>query len=346
MSEFHSLQIAAIKRMTSQAVVLTIEIPESVKPLYSFLPGQYVTLELVIDGTPVRRSYSICSAPHEGTLQVGVKEVPQGLFSTYINQQIKVGDAIKVGLPEGRFTFEERQDPIPIMAIAAGSGITPIMSILKTVLHGSSLNPFTLVYGNKTPEETLFYKELQDLEDKYPEQLKVHWVFSKSNEKDAHFGRIDTALLNYALNQNSEAPERFYICGPEAMIRSSEQLLADKGVAKQHVLFELFTASSQAAKVTNAAAEGLLKITCDETVHTVKLIPNKTLLDIALQAKLDVPYSCQGGVCSSCIGKITEGKAEMQANQILTNEEVEEGLVLTCQAIAQTENISVDYDDV
>jgi ring-1,2-phenylacetyl-CoA epoxidase subunit PaaE len=346
MSEFHALQIAAIERMTSQSVVLTITVPENVRPKYKFLPGQYVSLELTIEGTTVRRSYSICSAPHEGALQVGVKEVPKGVFSTYVNQKLKVGDPIQVGLPEGRFIFEAVQDQVPIMAVAAGSGITPIMSILKSVLHHSSSLPFTLVYGNKTPNQTLFYKELRALEKDYPEQLKVHWVFSQSNEEGAHFGRIDTALLNYALKQSTPTPERFYLCGPEAMIHFSEQHLMEKGIAKEHVLFELFTASSASAEITDTAEKGVLKITCDETTHTLDLIPGKTLLDIALQAKLDVPYSCQGGVCSSCIGKITEGMAQMQSNQILTDEEIEEGLVLTCQAIAQTEKVSVDYDDV
>ena len=346
MSEFHALQIAAIDRLTSEAVALSIAVPEALVPKYQFRPGQYVSLELPIEGTTVRRSYSICSAPHEGILQVGVKEVPKGVFSTYVNQKLKVGDPIQVGLPEGRFIYEAERDQAPIMAVAAGSGITPIFSILKSVLHQNSSLHFTLVYGNKTPDQTLFYKELRSLEEAYPEQFKVHWIFSQANVEGAQFGRVDTAFLNYALNQAAVSPERFYLCGPEAMIRLSEQHLIEKNVPKENILFELFTASSQSTEVSDGVGKGTLKITCDEVVHTVELIPEKTLLDIALKAKLDVPYSCQGGVCSSCIGKITEGKAQMQTNQILTDEEIEEGLVLTCQAIAQSERVCVDYDDV
>lgn len=346
MSQFYSFNISAIDRNTADAVVLTLDVPVDLSSTFEYLAGQYISLELSIDGVPVRRSYSICSSPSSNLLQVGIKELPSGVFSTYANQKLQIGDQILVSAPEGRFVYTNKTTPSSIMAIAAGSGITPIMSILKSFLQEKEEGLFTLIYGNKTPEKTMFYKELRALEQAHPERLTIHWVFSQSNETEAHFGRIDQSILNYALNKNGAIPNRFYLCGPEILIRESEKLLKDKGVDEATILYELFTSSSEKNTIENSAQKGFLYLTCDEVTHALELVPDKTILDIALQAKLDVPYSCQGGVCSSCIGKITEGKAEMETNQILSEDEIQQGLVLTCQAIAQSESVRIDYDDV
>lgn len=342
MSEFNQMSVSAIDRITAESVVLTIAVPEELKPSYQFIAGQYISLELNIGGTNVRRSYSICSAPHSGLLQVGVKAVPQGVFSTYVNQRLIVGDQIIVGTPQGRFIWKRKSNSL--IAIAAGSGITPIMSIIKSALHDNPSASCTLLYGNKSPEKTMFYQELNALEEKHP-HFKIHWVYSQENIPNAQFGRIDTSFILYALNQSSFSPETVYLCGPEKMITLSETLLREKGISQENIFFELFTAAEK-TQVTNIAQKGFLEITCDEVIHKVELSPGKTLLEIALQAKIDVPYSCQGGVCSSCIGKITLGKATMEANQILTDDEIEQGLVLTCQAVAQSESVTVNYDEV
>jgi ring-1,2-phenylacetyl-CoA epoxidase subunit PaaE len=185
------------------------------------------------------------------------------------------------------------------------------------------------------------------LEKENPQRLKIHWAFTQANVADTHFGRIDTSLVNYLLKQTEDKlPEAFYLCGPESMIHIATDQLVKKGISKEQIFFELFTANKDTASVETSAEKGILTLTCDEVTHSIELVAGKTLLDIALQAKLDVPYSCQGGVCSSCIARVTDGKASMQSNQILTDEEVKEGLVLSCQAIAQTEQISLDYDDV
>ncbi len=346
MSQFYPLNVSAIDRSTPDAVVLTLEVPDALSSTFNYLAGQYISLELTINEVPVRRSYSICSSPSSNLLQVGVKEVPSGIFSSYVNQKLHVGDQLLVSPPEGRFVYPNKTSQSSVMAIAAGSGITPIMSILKSVLQEEQSASFTLVYGNKTPEKTMFYKELRALEQIHPKRLTIHWVFSQSNESGGHFGRIDQSILNYALNKKGRLPSSFYLCGPEALIRDSEKLLKDKGVEESAILHELFTTSSEKKEIENSAQKGLLYLTCDDVTHTLELVQNKTILDIALQAKLDVPYSCQGGVCSSCIGKITEGKAEMATNQILTEDEVKQGLVLTCQAVPQSESIRIDYDDV
>ena len=347
MSTFHSLTVSAIDRLTDKSVVVSLEVPENLIASFVFEAGQYISLEATIDKVVVRRSYSICSSPQSGNLQVGIKEVPGGVFSAYVNQILSVGDKFQVGIPEGRFTLKGSRQTKTVVGIAAGSGITPIMSLLKSVLLSNQDTSFVLLYGNKSPEETMFYDELLSLEKNHSKRLKIHWVFSQSNQVNSHFGRIDASLINYLIHQ-IEKPSKasFYLCGPEAMINMSSEELLKKGVSKENLFFELFSSNTNKAKVTEAAKKGLLSLTCDEVTHSLELIPGKTLLDIALQAKLDVPYSCQGGVCSTCIAKVTQGKAGMENNQVLTDEEVEEGLVLSCQAIAQTEHISLNYDDV
>ena len=346
MSQLFPMQIERVDRITPEAVVLSIEVPDKLKPLFVYKAGQYISLELSINNNNVRRSYSICSEPQLDLLQVGVKEVPNGIFSTYVNKRLKKGDDVKVGVPQGRFVLDPDEKQLPIMAIAAGSGITPIMSIVKTLLANSSKTPITLIYGNKSPEKTMFYEELCSLEKHHPEQLNIHWVFSETNAKEYKFGRIDSSFINTVFNNCSSRPLRFYLCGPEALIKLSKEHLIGLGINKQDILFELFSSSNYKSKVIGVADKGVLKITCDEMTHTLDLVPGKTLLEIALQAKLDVPYSCQGGVCSSCIGKITNGKASMEKNQILTDEEVNEGLVLSCQAIPQSNEVSLDFDEI
>ena len=347
MYTFHSLKVSSIDRLTDKSVIVSLGVPKNLTTSFVFEAGQYISLEATIDETLVRRSYSICSSPQSGNLQVGIKEVPGGVFSTYVNQSLSVGDEFKVGIPEGRFTIKESRRTEKFVGIAAGSGITPIMSLLKSVLLNDHDTSFVLLYGNKSPEETMFYDELLSLEKKYPDRFKINWVFSQSNHENSHFGRIDPSLINYLIRQ-IETPSKasFYLCGPEAMINMSTEELLEKGISKENLFFELFSSNTNKAKVTEAVKKGLLSLTCDEVTHSLELIPGKTLLDIALQAKLDVPYSCQGGVCSTCIAKVTQGKAGMESNQVLTDEEVEEGLVLSCQAIAQTEHISINYDDV
>ena len=346
MSRLNTLIVGAVERLTPQSVVISIDIPNHLSSSYVYLPGQYITLELEINGQTVRRSYSICSSPNSGLLQVGIKEVPNGIFSTYVNRKIKKGDEIKAGKPEGRFIFDPKNNSIPIMAIAAGSGITPIMSIIRSFLDSSPNIPFTLIYGNKTPEKTMFYDELKNLDDRF-ETLKIYWFFSEEKIDGAEFGRIDSAFFNYTLKNSSNSyPKLLYLCGPEKLIGYSKQFFLEKGFDEDNILFELFTSSIQGSHKNNDIEEGLLNIKYDDITHELMLNQNKTLLEIALNAKIDVPYSCQGGVCSSCIARVTEGKVDMTNNQILTDEEIQEGLILSCQAIPKSNKIKIDFDDV
>ena len=346
MSRLNTLIVGAVERLTPQSVVISLDVNNDLSSSYAYLAGQYISLELEINGNKVRRSYSICSSPISGLLQVGIKEVPNGIFSTYVNRKIKKGDEIKAGIPEGRFIFDSKNNSIPIMAVAAGSGITPIMSILRSFLDSTSDIPFTLIYGNKTPEKTMFYNELKSLEGRF-DALKIHWSFSEEKIDGAEFGRIDSAFLNYVLKNDPKSyPKLIYLCGPEKLIDSSKQFFLEKDFNENDILFELFTSSNQIPKQKNYIEEGLLYIKCDDVTHKLTLDQNKTLLEIALNEKIDVPYSCQGGVCSSCIARVSEGKVDMRNNQILTDEEINEGLILSCQAIPKSKKITIDFDDV
>lgn len=334
------LHIEKIDRLTSEAVQITFNIPQNLLEAYQYQAGQFVSLATEIEGEQVRRSYSICSAPHENRLSVGIKAIPDGVFSNHA-QSLEAGKVLEVGVPEGRFLY---QSEVPYqLGIAAGSGITPIISILKTHLEASPTHTFTLVYGNKSPEKTLFYSELLALEKNFSGRLQIHWIYSQSSESNAGFGRIDTGFLKNKLKDHPAQPA--YLCGPEALIQMSQECLQDMGFASDQILFELFFSSSTAETKAGAAGKGSLEIICDGETHQLELA-GESILDAALKNKIDVPYSCQGGVCSSCIAKVTEGKARMEANQILTDSEVADGLVLTCQAYAETSKIVVDYDDV
>ena len=345
MPEFNSFIVNSIKRITLDSVVLTLKIKPELKQFYNFSAGQYVTLELQIDGVIVRRSYSICSEPDVESFDVGIKKVQNGIFSTYVNEKLRINDSIKVGKPEGRFIWEPNENE-KIMAIAAGSGITPIMSIIKSVIKHSEKSSLTLIYCNKSPEKTMFYKELQLLAKHFPNRLNIHWTFTETNEKDANFGRVDENYINFVLNKNKIKPNKYFLCGPEKMIDLSKNFLIKKGISENQILFELFKETSNKKEINEASNSGFLNIKYDDVFYKLPLSAEKTILDIALQAKINVPYSCQGGVCCSCIAKITEGEAKMKSNQVLTDEEIREGLILTCQAVSISEKITIDYDDV
>ncbi len=350
MSSFYKLQIKEVKRETDQAVSIAFAIPDELKPAYQFVAGQYVNLKLTLDGEEIRRAYSICSAPDSGELRIAIKSVKNGHFSAFANQNLKVGDLIEVGQPEGKFTFEphpERQKNYA--AFVAGSGITPVMSILKSVLKHEKDSTFVLVYGNKTPESTIFYNELHELQLQYVGRFFVHFVFSQSKVDNELFGRIEKSAVNFVLKNKHKEKEfdKFYLCGPEEMINLVAQVLKENNVPDKNVKFELFSTTSVENKGA-ASHEGHTQITVlvDGEEATFEMSQKQTLLEAALKQGLDAPYSCQGGICSSCLARITSGTAEMKKNAILTDGEIAEGLILTCQAHPTSATITVDYDDV
>lgn len=350
MSDFYSLKIKEIIRETPKAVSIAFEIPEDLKSTFSFKAGQYITVRTHIDGKEVRRAYSLCSPPDGENFKVTVKEVEGGKFSVIANNKLKAGDTLEVHPPEGKFVFEpsEGDKPQTYAAFAAGSGITPILSILKTVLGKEPLSRFVLVYGNKTPDETIFFKELLQLQLKYPDRLFIEFVYSQCKEENCHYGRIDASTVNYVIRNKFKNEDfgKFYLCGPEQMIDLVKEVLLKNGVEEKRITFELFSTSDEGKVEADLEGVTKLSVVVDDEETTFSMPQTTTVLEAALDQGLDVPYSCQGGICSSCVARITEGEATMKKNSILVDSEIEEGLILTCQAHPTTPNLKVDYDDV
>lgn len=345
MSKAHSLRISDYRRETPSAVSIAFDVPSNLKETFAFHAGQYLTLEALINGEKVRRAYSICSSPQSGELRVAIKEVENGLFSGYANQSLQVGDTLEVFPPEGRFVFDSDLTQ-QIGAIAAGSGITPILSIAKTVLDRNSESTFALLYGNKTQEESIFFDEIAALKETYGARFSLYQTYSREKQKEALFGRIDAGTINYMLKHFQRPFDAFYICGPEPMIRTVNETLEAREVPESNIFFELFTPAKPAVKEVFDGQNTQVTLVLDEVATPFEMRSSTTLLEAALSQKIEAPYSCQGGVCSTCIARITEGTAEMTQNQILTDSEVADGLVLTCQAHPTSATIKVDYDDV
>jgi ring-1,2-phenylacetyl-CoA epoxidase subunit PaaE len=350
MHSFYKLQIKEVKHETANAISVAFAIPAELKSAYQFTAGQYVNLKLTLDGQEIRRAYSVCSSPTSAELRITIKSVKNGHFSKFANENLKVGDILEVGQPEGKFTFEPSfSNQKNYAGFVAGSGITPVMSILKSVLESEPKSTFVLVYGNKSPEETIFHNELHELHLKYVGRFFVHYVFSQAKAEGELFGRIDKSAVNFVLNNKykEKAFDKFYLCGPEEMINLVSDVLKEHNIADKNIKFELFSSSTK----ENTSAEshsGHTKITImvDDEETTFEMSQKQTLLEAALKQGIDAPYACQGGICSSCLARISKGTAEMKKNSILTDKEVAEGLVLTCQAHPTSSEIVVDFDDV
>ena len=354
MSSFYKLNIKEVRRETPDAVSILFNVPLEFKDIYKFTAGQYLNLKLTLDGTEIRRAYSICSAPDSGELRIAVKAVSNGVFSQFANMQLKEGNTLEVGTPEGKFTFEpDANRQKNYAAFAAGSGITPILSIIRSVLSVESKSTFLLVYGNKSPESTIFYEQLHDLQLQYVGRFFVHFIYSQAKVGGDLFGRIEKSTVNFVLNNKHKelSFDKFYLCGPEEMINTVSHVLREQNIKESAIKFELFSTAATTTSAEAVAAksiEGHTKITImvDSDETTFEMSHKQTILEAALKQGLDAPYSCQGGICSSCLARITSGTAVMKKNAILTDGEIAEGLILTCQAHPTSNTVSVNYDDV
>lgn len=350
MSSFYKLAIKEIIRETADAVSILFNVPEELQSNYSFVAGQYVNLKVTLDGQEIRRAYSICAAPQSGELRIAVKSVKNGFFSKFANEKLSVGNVIEVGTPEGKFMFEPKADRQKnYAAFVAGSGITPVFSIIKSVLEEEPNSTFVLVYGNKSEKETIFHNQLHNLQLQYVGRLFVQYVYSQSTADNALLGRIDHTTVNYVLKSKHAEMEfsKYFLCGPEEMIQIVTAALKENNVSDSDIKFELFSTSSSGSKAdVGASGHTSISILVDDEETTFEMSQQQTVLEAALKQGLDVPYSCQGGICSSCICKITEGAAEMKKNQILSDAEVAEGLTLACQAYPTTATIKIDFDAV
>lgn len=352
---FHQLTVSDVNRETPECVSVAFALTDDLREKYKFLPGQYLTFKFMEAGEEIRRSYSICASPYDGELRVAIKEVPGGAFSTHANRSLKVGDVLDVMMPMGNFILEPNANAKnQYVAFAAGSGITPIMSIIKSVLQGEPNSSFLLFYGNRSSATIIFKDALDDLKNEYLNRLEVHHILSREDQgSDLLFGRIDGTKVSSCAAKffTSNAIAAYYLCGPAEMISDASQTLESLGVDKKKVHFELFTSAGVADKVDHLAQKTSAKILSSVTIildgeetHFDVSSTGKTVLDAALDAGADVPFACKGAVCCTCRAKIIEGTAEMEMNYALMDDEVADGYILTCQSHPTSPKLVVSYD--
>jgi ring-1,2-phenylacetyl-CoA epoxidase subunit PaaE len=352
---FHSLQICSIEHETVDSVTIGFHIPDNLKALYKYIQGQNITLKTTIEGKEVRRSYSICKAPYENEICIAIKKIPGGLFSNYALQQLKVNDWLDVLPPTGKFnTPLDALQQKNYVAFAAGSGITPIFSIIKQTLKVEPKSTFTLVYGNKTKNSTLFFEALEGIKNTYLQRFNLIHVLSKEvTDTDIHSGRIDAhKLVQLQRLIDYKSVHEFFLCGPESMIFTIRDFLLEHGVPLNHIHFELFgTPYMQAKKATEIDATASLlpkssiTIKLDGRMFSFELANNEqNILDAALENGADLPFACKGGVCCTCKAKLTEGEVSMDVNYALEADEVANGFILTCQSHPKSKSVVIDFD--
>jgi ring-1,2-phenylacetyl-CoA epoxidase subunit PaaE len=355
MSKFHPLTVAQVKHETRDAIAVTFEVPPQLRDAFQYQQGQHLTLRAMIDGEDVRRSYSICSAVQDNRLRVAIKRVNGGLFSTWANECIRPGVTIDVMPPEGRFNLPlEPESDRHYLAFAAGSGITPILSIIKTTLLAEPNSRFTLLYGNRASSSVIFRDELTDLKDQYLERLNLVYIMSREPQDIELFhGRITEAKCRELFQHwlRVENVDYAFICGPEDMMHGVSNALQEAGMPKERIRIELFAAgaakSERKPRAATAEARHQTEVTVimDGSHATFTMDKDKeSLLDAGLRAGIDMRYSCKGGVCSTCRCKVLEGQIDMDVNYALEDYEVARGFVLSCQSFPVTDRIVVDFD--
>lgn len=358
MPKFYQLKILEIKKETEDSTSVAFDVPSELYETFNYKPGQYLTLKFSIYGEEVRRSYSLCSSPVlEEPLRIGVKRVKDGLVSNHINDNLKAGDTVDVMPPDGRFFADVKKDSYKTYYLfSAGSGITPILSILKTVLFTEARSYVHMIYGNRSQDSIMFNTELNELQEQYSDRFilehtlsrpKSNWsdLWKTSKAQSYRKGRVDTDAVKWFVNeyppyaQNAE----YYICGPGTMIENTKKALKSIDVPENRIFIESFGGS---ASVDTTAAYENAKLTAHLDGETIQIaIPQgKTVLRTLIDAGKEPPYSCEGGVCSTCMCKLTSGKIHMKNNLALSDKEVEQGYILSCQSIPLTESIEIEYE--
>lgn len=373
-ASFNTLTVSQVRPLTKDSVEVTFEVPEHLIEDYNYAPGQYVALRATIDGQEVRRSYSICAEPVPGEIRVAIKRDLGGLFSNWANDTLAAGYQIDVMNPQGAFVSKGNitslNEPQKIaedakaaggehmVAFAAGSGITPIIAIARTVLKASENSTFDLVYANKSALDVMFAEEVGDLKDKYPTRFAVHHMLSREQRVNPLMsGRIDDEKLNTILDYviQVDKADEWFLCGPFELVQLCRDTLAERGVPEENVRFELFTTGrpeapagqhGKAVEVDPGGNNYSIAFTLDGTSGSVEspVSANETILNAALRVRADVPFACAGGVCGTCRAKVVDGEVEMAENYALEKDEVDAGYVLTCQARPCTDRVTVDFD--
>jgi len=351
--KFHTLRIAEVRRETPDAVSLRFEVPPALSADYAFVQGQHLTLRTELAGEDVRRSYSICAGVDDGELRVAIKRVPGGVFSTWAHDRLASGDMIDVMTPHGG--FHTPLDPAQrkhYVAFAAGSGITPVLSLARTTLAREPGSRFTLVYGNRRLQDAMFHESLEDLKDRYVERFALYKLFSReSQDVDLFNGRLDGGKVRAFTDTLIPAAgiDEAFVCGPGAMIDEVEAALVEAGVAADHVHVERFgvpAGESKARAAPGDAAAARVVIVLDGTRREIEYRESDgTVLDAALKAGLDLPFSCKGGMCCTCRARILEGKVRMDKNYSLEAAEVAAGFALMCQSHPLSERVVVSFDE-
>jgi len=358
-THFHQLEVKDIRKETAACISVSFVVPPHLKTVFAFTQGQNITIKAIIDGEELRRSYSVCSSPLDDELRIAVKKITDGKFSSWAGKHLKKGSFIDVLPPTGKFfTGLHADNKKNYMAFAAGSGITPLLSIIKTTLATEPDSSFTLVYGNKNRASIIFKEELEAVKNKFINRFSVHHILSREKtETPLNQGRIDAAKCESIFHHliDIKTCDEFFLCGPEAMIFCVKDYLEEKGIEKNKIHFELFTvpgqnksgSHSQAPEMKNVFEGKLSNVTIklDGIAFDFNLPYNgEAILDAALKLGADLPFACKGGVCATCRAKLVTGEVVMDNNYALEPEEIKNGYILTCQSHPRSEKIIIDFD--
>lgn len=357
MARFHDLEVTDVQKTIRDAVVVTLRPANGATDAFDFIQGQYLTFRREFDGEELRRSYSICAGKDDGILQVGIKRVDGGAFSTWANEELKVGDTLEAMPPMGGFhTALDADRQRHYLGFAGGSGITPVLSILRTTLHREPRSTFTLVYANKGVNTIMFREELEDLKNSYLGRFNViHVLETDAQEIDLFTGLITKEKCAQLFQTgwiDITNIDTAFICGPEPMMLTIASALRDAGLADDRIKFELFASAqpgrlkrkATARSAANAKHEAIMAVTMDGATRTITFSKDVSLLDAALENSLDAPFACKAGVCSTCRCRVLEGEVEMMANHALEDYEVEKGYVLSCQSFPVSDTVTIDFD--
>lgn len=353
---FHRLRVAEVRRETADAVSVRFQIPDELKEAFRFKAGQHLTLRRELGGTDVRRNYSVCVAPSENEIRIAIKQMPAGTFSAWANTALREGEIIEVLPPMGRFVIPAADGPTPCyVALAGGSGITPVISILKTVLETKPHSRFTLLYGNRDSASIMFLEELAALKNRYLDRLEIyHFLEYESEDIELFNGRLDRAKCDAVLSTlvDPRAVDAFFICGPGPMMDAAEAALLARDVPEEHIFIERFTTGTLSAEQIaqnealqqKAAGTGLVVTLDGRRLRIPFDVARGNILETVQAAGLPAPYACKGGVCTTCRARIISGTVAMKKNYGLSESEIAQGYVLTCQAVPTSDEVVLSYD--
>lgn len=352
---FHPLTVKEIRKETPDAVSVVFDVPENLQKQFAYNAGQNLAIKAIINGKEVRRSYSLCTAPFENTWKVAIKKVEGGLFSVYANGKLKKGDVLEVMPPAGNFNTPLHPDNKKnYVAVAAGSGITPVLSLIKSILKTEQQSFVTLVFGNRSRSSVLFFEELEAIKNKYMDRFSLVHIFSREKtEVELTHGRVTKdKLKELSTIINYSDTDDFFLCGPEQMIFTAKDFLESQGIDKKKIHFELFSSSennnpAQLSKEEVSSPGSNITLTVDGRSFSFDIPAGNTttILDAALKLGADLPYACKGGMCCTCKAKLLEGKVKMDVHWGIEDDEIEKGYILTCQSHPVTKKVVVDFDE-